>query len=181
MLSEGFKADAIVAQENPPEDMNALASEKVLYVVMPGSISRGPLAHIFLSASTRFDIMVESAQDSIQELQFEYVRSGNNTIAEFEVKAPIYFRVVIEQNPLPDERRLLIPALSRPEGTTLEIRFGIDASEEEQTSGMKYIGRFLRTLVDALPASPWAGIGWWRSRREKKRWNQLMKEAEQVM
>ena len=138
------------------------------------------MVHIFLRASTNFDTMVESAEESIQRLGFEHLRSGNKTIAEFEVKAPIYFRVVVEQNPLPDERWLLIPALNRPEGTTLEIRFGIDASEEEQTSGMKYVGQFLRTLVEALPASPWARMGLRRGRGEKKRWNQLMRGPEQA-
>jgi len=113
-------------------------------------------------------------------LQLEYVRSGSKTIAEFEIKAPIYFRVVVEQNPLPDVRWLLIPALDRPEGTTLEIRFGIDASEEERTSGMKYVGQFLRTLVEALPASPWERMGLRRSRGEKKKWNQLMGGPEQA-
>jgi len=123
--------------------------------------------------------MVGSVQESIQRLQYEYEESGSGAVAEFEVKAPVYFRVVVEQNPSPDERALLIPALDRPEGTTLQVRFGVDASEEEQASGMPYVDRFIRTLVECLPASPWSGMGLRGGYREKKRWNQLIERAGQ--
>jgi len=137
------------------------------------------LASVFLRASTDFSTMVECVQESIQKLQFEYERSGSGTIVEFEVKGPVYFRVVTEKNPSPDERALLIPALDRPEGTTLQVRFGVNASEEEQASGMPYVDRFIKTLAECLPASPWSGMGLRGSHREKKRWNQLIKRAGQ--
>jgi imidazolonepropionase-like amidohydrolase len=38
MLKEGFRADAVVVRGNPISDVEALAPEKVLYVVRSGEL-----------------------------------------------------------------------------------------------------------------------------------------------
>ena len=135
------------------------------------------LRPIFLRASTDFQIMVDCAETSLHELNLQYQRSGKQTIVELEVDGPAYFRVVLERDQAPMTRGILLPSESRPEVTYLQVRFELGASADQQLAAARDARRFIGVLVEKLPAKPWLGLGWMSSRREKKRWKQVLPES----
>lgn len=132
----------------------------------------------FLRASTPFDVMVDSSEKSLQKLRYEYVRNGNEKLAEFEITNPAYFRVTVEPNKLPRVRSpILLPGIESPKGTTVDIRLGLD-SDDDPSFAMQLAIRFVQTLIETLPAKPWLGLGRLESGREQKRWIELLPDSQ---
>ena len=131
---------------------------------------------LILRASTSLKTLTATTEKSLRELQYQYSRSGNETLAEFEVSVPAYFRIVLESNQTPRVRGLLIPGGSDPKGTVLEIRFGLDASPAEYSAAQKEARRFVKVLTENLPTPPWSGLGFLGSRGEKSRWTSAARE-----
>lgn len=127
---------------------------------------------IFLRASTDFETMVRSSEESLLKLNFQFAKNSSLTVTEFEVAAPVYFRVVVEPNKMPTVKRLLLPSIEAPKGTTIDIRFDIDSEPEDLEIGMKHARRFIQALVNTLPSKPWTGL----KGREEKRWKGLFLE-----
>jgi hypothetical protein len=128
---------------------------------------------MLLRASTEFDEIVRTAESCLMELKFEFQRNGTALLAEFEIVHPVYFRVVVEPNKIPKTWNLIIPMITAPKGTTVEIRYDLDSTPEEIERSTIKVKQFLRELTKALPVEPWKGLGSRESSREEKRWREL--------
>ncbi len=132
---------------------------------------------MFLKASADYDQVVNSAEACLSKLYFEFQRNGKADLAEFEIIHPAYFRIVIEPDKMPKTRNLLMPSISPPKGSTIEIRFGLD--DTGQTEASKLARYFLRELIKTLPEKPWNGLGSRESAKEEKRWKEQIEERAQ--
>lgn len=121
--------------------------------------------------------MVRYVEASLQGLQFQFARNGNKTVAEFEVKTPAYFRIVLRPSPI-SRGSMLIPQFEHSEVTAIQVKFGVDASDDERSVALRQARRFIGVLMDDLPDSSWAGLGLLGSRREKKRWVRFTRRIE---
>jgi hypothetical protein len=129
---------------------------------------------MLLKASTEYEEIVRAAESSLRELKFEFHRNGTAILAEFEIVHPVYFRVVVEPNKIPKTWNLIMPMISAPKGTTLEIRHDLDSTTEEVERSMVWVKQFLTILTKALRVEPWKGLGSRESAREEKRWRELI-------
>jgi hypothetical protein len=115
--------------------------------------------------------MVRVSEESLRKLQLVFLKNGHEKLTEFEVTRPAYFRVVVEPNHIPKSRNfILLPSITAPKGSTLDIRFDVDADSEEISIATQHAKRFLRLLADSLPSKPWVGLGALESRREENKW-----------
>ncbi|MGA2875300.1 MAG: hypothetical protein ABSE82_07150 [Nitrososphaerales archaeon] len=129
---------------------------------------------MFLKASADYNNMVTLAERCLRDLLFVFQRSGTVQLSEFEIIRPAYFRVVIEPNRIPKTWNFLLPSITAPKGSTIEIRFGTDSTPEEATKASENVREFLRALTKALPEEPWKGLHSRESAREEKRWKEQM-------
>jgi hypothetical protein len=119
--------------------------------------------------------MVKSTEESLQKLQFRFAKNGHSKLAEFEVIFPAYFRVVVEPNNMPKSRPVfLIPGIMPPKGTTVDIRYDLDANDEDISLALDRTREFIQTLVEILPTMPWIGLDRQDRSREEKRWKELL-------
>jgi hypothetical protein len=131
---------------------------------------------MLLKASAEYDQTVSTAESCLQELGFDFQRNGTDLLAEFEIVRPAYFRVVIEPNKVPKTWNLIIPMITPPKGTTIDIRFDLDSTPADVEESSVKVREFLRKLSKALPAEPWKGLGSRESNREEKRWREMMRQ-----
>lgn len=129
---------------------------------------------LYLKASAEFGNIIVLAENCLRDLQFEFYKNGTQVLAEFEVTHPNYFRAVIEPNKIPKTWNFLMPSITAPKGSTIDIRFGVDSSPEETIEASKRARDFLRALAKALPEEPWKGLPSREYAREKKRWQELI-------
>ena len=52
----------------------------------------------FLRSSIDYDTMVLQTSECLKKVDVEYVTNGHDSITEFEVTQPVYFRLVLEPN-----------------------------------------------------------------------------------
>jgi hypothetical protein len=126
-----------------------------------------------LRASTDYKTLVKAVDESLQALELSFTRNGHETVTEFEIASPAYFRIVIEPNRMPKSQNLLIPTITPPKGSTLDIRFDLDSNEDELKIATEQARSFVNLLVDSLPTKPWIGLGTLASRREEKNWKEF--------
>jgi hypothetical protein len=129
----------------------------------------------YLRASVDFETMVDATHKSLKELEFEFFKNGTEEVAEFEITRPSYFRIVVEPNKIPKVRNIILPSISAPTGSTIDIRFDVDADRfsNEFSDSSANVRLFLRSLLKYLPYEPWRGLerNWGQ---EEKRWRNLM-------
>jgi hypothetical protein len=123
-----------------------------------------------LKASTDYNTLVSASEESLRKMEVEFIKNGHQTLTEFETTGPAYFRIVIEPNKLPKSRNFFIPSISPPKGSTLDIHFQLDGTDEDFSEATQLVKGFIRLLVDSLPAKPWSGLGTFESGREEKKW-----------
>ena len=127
----------------------------------------------FLRSSIDYDTMVLQTSECLKKLDVEYVTNGHDSITEFEVTQPVYFRLVLEPNKIPKVRSFaILQSISAPTGSTLEIRFGLDDEPDQVSLASSNVIRFLRLLIASLPKKPWTGLGLMESGNEEKKWKQ---------
>lgn len=131
----------------------------------------------FLRASTDYKTLVKAADESLRSLGLSFTRNGHETVTEFEISSPAYFRIVIEPSRMPKSQNLLIPTITPPKGSTVDIRFDLDSSEDELLVATKQARSFVSLLADSLPTKPWTGLGTLASRREEKNWKEFSIEG----
>jgi hypothetical protein len=85
---------------------------------------------------------------------------------EFEVVSPEYFRIVLERRDDPEVQSLIFRSVKRAQGTFIDIRLDQNKAHSEAKL-------FLGKLADLLPVSPWSGMRFLESGREKKKWTEL--------
>ncbi len=132
------------------------------------------MSFAFLKASTDYPTMVRTSEEALKQLCLLFVKNGHQTLTEYEVTRPAYFRIVIEPNKIPKSRNLFMPSISAPKGSTLDVRFGLDSDNEEAHQAAENAKEFLRLLVNSLPSKPWIGLGTLESGREEKRWKSFL-------
>ena len=130
----------------------------------------------FLRASTDFDTLSRASEIALRKLSFDFICNGHESLTEFEVSLPAYFRVVIEPNKIPRTRALFIPSIEPPLGSTIDIRFDIDSDEEGYLLALQHARMFIHTLLSSLDRKPWEGLKGSEAGREEKRWKELLDE-----
>jgi hypothetical protein len=85
---------------------------------------------------------------------------------EFEVLSPEYFRIVLERRSDPEVQSLVFRSVKRAKGTLIDIRLDHKKAYSEAKL-------FLGALADLLPVSPWSGMRFLESSRERKKWTEL--------
>ena len=125
--------------------------------------------HYFLRASSEFQTVADSAEKALRSLGYEFLQNKTKTLVELEVVAPIYFRIVIEKRKDPEVRNLLLPSIKEAKGTSIDVWFDQEGSEEAISNSKL----FLKTLLPLLPATPWTGLRFQESGKEKKKWREL--------
>ena len=133
---------------------------------------------MLLRASTEFNDLVRATEGSLKKLGMTYTRNGTQSIAEFEVDAQVYFRIVIESRSDPViHNNPILPSISKAKGCNVDMRFGLDADEEETLEATRAAASVIRELVPMLNKEPWADLGYRESGREKRKWSKFLHEA----
>lgn len=128
-------------------------------------------SHYFLRASSEFQDVATSAEKALRNLNFAFLRNMTKDLVELEVVEPGYFRIVIEKRRDPEVRNLILPSIKEAKGTSIDLWFDTDQAENKETPINAKL--FLKTLLPLLPVSPWIGLRFRESGKEKKKWHEL--------
>ncbi|MHB8567793.1 MAG: hypothetical protein ACYC7D_11160 [Nitrososphaerales archaeon] len=127
-----------------------------------------------LKASSSFIELVTAAESSLNKLEYRFIRNESSELVEFEITAPAYFRVVIEPRKDPEVHNFILPSIKKASGSTVDLRFALDAGEHDLKVSNEIALRFLQRLVDSLSTKPWEGLRMRESGRERKRWKSAL-------
>ena len=126
---------------------------------------------MLLRASIEFDDLVSATESSLKKLGMTYTLNGTQNLAEFEVYSQFYFRIVIESRSDPViHSNPILPSISKAKGCNVDLRFSLDANEEEILEATRAAASVLREVVSMLGKEPWSDLGYRESGREKKKW-----------
>ena len=107
---------------------------------------------------------------SLDRLEFKYRTHAGQFVVEFEVTSPCQMLVRVEDL---TRERVRIPFFTRTKmESAVELRRVI-GSEGSEGEVKKCAELFARNLRDALPIEPWRGMGTFRTREEKGKWQRL--------
>lgn len=120
--------------------------------------------------------MVQTSEESLRMLKFQFAKNGHKSLVEFEVTSPTYFRIVVEPNKIPKARNFFLPSIESPKGTTIDIRFDLDSDEKDTAIALLYARQFITILAEKLPKKPWSGLDRLDIGREERRWKELFSE-----
>ena len=127
-----------------------------------------------LRASTDFKTLAKASEKCLQSLHFSFVTNRTLEVVEYEITQPCYFRVVLEPRKDPKVRNLFLPSITPPSGSTVDIRYDLDADEQSLALAEQSSRNFLRALVSSLPEEPWKSLGFREQGREKRRWQEML-------
>ncbi len=126
---------------------------------------------VLLRASTEFEDFVKATESSLTKLGIAHTRNRTQNLVEFEIDSPVYFRIVIESRSDPViHNNPILPSISKAKGSNVDLRFGLDANEEETLEATRAAGSVMREVVSMLGKEPWSDLGYRQSGREKKKW-----------
>ena len=129
---------------------------------------------MFLKTSSEYEELVAASERCLKELPLVFQKNGTDRVSEFEIVHPVYFRILIEPNKVPKTRNLLMPSISPPVGSTIEITYGLESDPEDQIKASESARVFLRSLTKAMP-EPWRGLSGGESAKEEKRWKEQLR------
>jgi hypothetical protein len=130
---------------------------------------------IFFKSSTDYKTTVAAAEKSLQELEFSYIKNHTDSLTEFEMNSPPYFRIVIEPNRSAKVRNFPMYELTSSKGVLVGIHFGVDDSREEQRMAGNRAKPFVKSLLQNLPTKPWIGMDGIFSHRIESSWKEFTK------
>jgi hypothetical protein len=120
-----------------------------------------------LKASNDYKTLTNFAEQSLTKLGFSFIKNGTELLTEFEINDP-YFRVVIEPSKVPRMHKFPVYSLAASKGSTVEIRFRLNAQDQELKMATEKARHFIQSLIQDLPVKPWVGLGGFFNREEKK-------------
>jgi hypothetical protein len=119
----------------------------------------------------RYPELARCVENSLKNKGFVYLKNKSSRITEFEIRSPCHFRVLLED--CTGERLSFFFRAPRNE-SSIEVRRDLEAPETESAVG-QHVSIFLVDLMTLLPRKPWHGLGFFRSRFEKAKWEELGK------
>lgn len=129
---------------------------------------------MYLKTSVEFEDLVKTFEKALGEQGLEFVHNRTSQLVEFEISSPSYLRIVIETRKDPEVHNFILPSLTQAKGCTIEIRFALEATENEEKEGRVVASRILNRVHSFLGRDPWSGLRFREVNREKKKWKEAM-------
>ena|SRR5579862_2477775 len=128
--------------------------------------------HYPLTASTDFSLMASLTEETLRKEGFRFVLNKTKEVVEFEIEKPAYFRIVVQKRKDPEVGNFLLPSIKAARGCHVDLWLSIDSVDTD--SSFSNARKFFRSLVQVLPASPWEGLKFRETGKERKRWKELL-------
>lgn len=127
-----------------------------------------------MTASTDFAQLSEVAERCLRDEGFAFIQNRTNSVVEFEVQRPVYFRIVVHRRNDADVGNFIMPSIKPAKGTFLDVWFSPDQEESRNREAVVYAKQFLRKVAASVPQPPWDGLKFRESGKAKKKWKDLI-------